>query len=266
MRRPTALLGLLGLLALPAAVPGPCAAQEAPPLPDNPLAGRLLFEDKSCVLCHGITGDVHGVGPDLGRGAFGGSFLELGAGLWNHVPGMSVSLEDALLPWPKLSARETTSLTAFLYFIDYLGRPGEAAAGRRVFQSKGCAECHELERDGGSAPDLAGLNRFASPLYIAQAVWNHGPAMFETMRLAGVATPSFAAGDLADLSAFVRQTARGGTQERMLVAPGNPNQGRELFQSKGCPMCHGRNARGDGGPDLTRSDLHRSAEAIAGSM
>ena len=51
---------------------------------------------------------------------------------------------------------------------------------------------------------------------------------------------------LADLSAFVRQTSRGGPQERMLVAPGNPNRGRELFRSRGCPICHGRDARGDG--------------------
>jgi mono/diheme cytochrome c family protein len=263
MRRLAARLGLLALVAVPAV----SVAQEPPPLPDNPLAGRLLFEDKNCVLCHGIAGDVHGVGPDLGRGAFGGSFLDLGAGLWNHVPGMSVSLDDARLAWPELTAKEVGSLTAFLYFIDYLGRPGEATAGRRVFRSEGCGECHSLEGAGdGPAPDLARLNRFASPLYIAQAIWNHGPAMFETMRLAGVATPEFAAGDLADLSAFVRQTARGGPQERMLVAPGNPNRGRELFGSRGCPLCHGPDARGDGGPDLTQSDLHRSAEAIAGSM
>jgi cytochrome c2 len=262
-----ALLVLTGLACLLAVAAGPAAAQEPPPLPDNPLAGRLLFEQKRCVLCHGIAGDVQGVGPDLGRGAFGGSIHDLGAGLWNHEPGMSVSLEDARLPWPELTAREVGSLTSFLYFIDYLGRPGQAAAGREVFRSKGCIECHELEPGRhGSAPDLAGLNRFASPLYIAQAIWNHGPAMFATMRMAGVRTPDFAAGDLADLSDFVRQTAHGGPQERMLVAPGNPNHGRELFQSRGCPLCHGRDARGGEGPDLTQADLHRSAEAIAGSM
>jgi mono/diheme cytochrome c family protein len=257
----------LVLLALAAAVAAAAIAQAPPELPDNPLAGRLLFEEKSCVLCHGIAGDVPGVGPDLGRGAFSGSFLDLGAGLWNHVPGMSVSLEDARLPWPDLSAGEVGSLTSFLYFIDYLGRPGEAAAGRRVYRSKGCAECHALEDDrGGSGPALAGLKRFASPLYVAQAIWNHGPAMFETMRMAGVRTPEFAEGDLADLSAYVRQAAPAGPQQRVMVAPGNPNQGRELFQSKGCPICHGRDARGGVGPDLTEADLHRSAEAIAGSM
>ena len=246
---------------------GGALAQQPPSLPDNPLAGRLLFEQKSCVLCHGIAGDIDGVGPDLGRGAFSGSFLDLGAGLWNHVPGMSVSLEDARLAWPDLSAREISSLTAFLYFIDYLGRPGQATAGRRIYRSKGCTECHTLEGGRGrAAPDLASLTHFASPLYIAQAIWNHGPAMFRSMRQAGVATPELAEGDLADLSAYVRQAAPAGPQQRVLVAPGNPNQGRELFQVRGCPICHGRDARGGAGPDLTEADLHRSAEAIAGSM
>ena len=255
------------LFALTAAVASGAASQTPPPLPDNPLAGRLLFEEKSCVLCHGIAGNVEGVGPDLGRGAFSGSFLDLGAGLWNHVPGMSVSLEDARLGWPDLSAREISSLTAFLYFIDYLGRPGEVAAGRRVYRSKGCSECHTLEGGGGGGgPDLATLTHFASPLYVARAIWNHGPVMFQSMRLAGVRVPEFAEGDLADLSAYVRQAAPSGPQQRVLVAPGNPNQGRQLFQDRGCPICHGQDARGGAGPDLTAADLHRSADAIAGSM
>lgn len=240
---------------------------EAPPLPDNPLAGRLLFESRSCVLCHSLAGDEAGVGPGLGRGAaFSSSFLDLGADLWNHVPGMAVSLDDAHLGWPELTPGEVSELTAFIYFIAYLGRPGDAASGRRLFDGKGCAVCHEAGGGRRGAPDLAELRRFASPLYIAQAIWNHGPEMLESIGLAGMRAPGFAEGDLADLSAFLRQAAAAGPQERVLVAPGNPNRGGELFRSRGCPLCHGQDARGGQGPDLTRADLHRSAEAIAGTM
>jgi mono/diheme cytochrome c family protein len=239
-------------------------------LPNDPLEGRLLFENRNCVQCHGIAGNTPGVGPDLGHAAFGGSLLDLGAALWNHVPGMSVSFKDAKLPWPELSQPEVVELTSFLYFIEYLGRPGDAAAGKTAFRAKGCQECHELSGLGGQrgpGPDLDGLESFASPLFVAQAIWNHGPEMFETIRSAGMAVPSFDEGDLANLSAYFRQVTAEGPAERALLAPGNPNHGRELFRNRGCALCHGKNATGGGdGPDLTRSDLHRSAETIAGLM
>ncbi|MCP4203189.1 MAG: c-type cytochrome [bacterium] len=259
-------LVLLCALALVGASPSDSGAA----LPDDPLEGRLLFENRNCVQCHGIAGNTPGVGPDLGHEAFGGSLLDLGAALWNHVPGMSVSFEDAKLPWPELSQTEVVELTSFLYFIEYLGQPGDATAGRATFRVQGCQECHELSGFGGRGglgPDLDGLESFASPLFVAQAIWNHGPEMFETIRTAGMAVPSFGEGDLADLSAYFRQATAEGPAERTLLAPGNPNHGRELFRSRGCALCHGRNATGGGdGPDLTRADLHRSAETIAGLM
>ncbi|MFQ5528017.1 MAG: c-type cytochrome [Thermoanaerobaculia bacterium] len=266
MRRKDILTWLVFALALL----GVAFADSGPKVPDDPLAGRELFESRNCIQCHGIAGATPGVGPDLGHTAFGGSFLDLGAALWNHVPGMSVSFADARLPWPELSQPEVVELTSFLYFIEYLGRPGDARAGRTVFRARGCRECHELSGLGGRSglgPDLDGLESFASPLYIAQAIWNHGPEMFETIRGAGLSVASFEEGELADLSAYFRQAAAEGPTERTLLAPGNPNRGRELFRERGCPLCHGTNATGgDGGPDLTDSDLHRSAETIAGIM
>jgi mono/diheme cytochrome c family protein len=237
-------------------------------LPSNPLRGRRLFESKECTSCHGLTGLVAGSGPSLGEGRFGGTFLELGAALWNHAPDMSVTMEVASFEWPALSESEATEILAFLYFIDYLGRPGVADDGRRVFEEGGCASCHVI---GGGAvsigPDLAELGGFASPLSVAQEIWNHGPSMLEGMRQMNIAPPSFRSGDLADLSAFIRQEAGPGVREPLLSAPGDPNLGRSLFAVKGCSSCHRRDARGgSGGPDLAEFDLHRSAEAIAGIM
>jgi len=208
---------------------------------------------------------VSSIGPNLGEGHFSGSFLDLGAALWNHVPGMSVTFEASGLGWPQLSEDEATDLIAFLYFIDYLGRPGVPAAGEALLKAKGCVTCHRIEGRGGTVgPDLTDLQRFASPLYIAQAIWNHGPSMFEVMRRRGMAAPTFEVGDLADLSAYFRQRAKPGPQELLLLAPGNPNRGREVFEEKRCSYCHGGGRRG--APDLSRADLHRSAEGIASSM
>lgn len=247
---------------------GSPAAASGPALSDNPLAGRLLFESKGCHQCHGLAGATEGVGPNLGEGRFGGSFLDLGAALWDHVPGMRVAFEDTGVEWPTLTPSEAAELIGFLYFIDYLGRPGDASVGEEVFEARGCAACHTLGAGRPKiGPDLSELQRFASPLFIARSIWNHGPSMFETMQAQGVRPPEFEQGDLADLSAFVRQRARSGPQERVLLAPGNPNAGHELFRSRGCAGCHGGDGHGGGeGPDLTRVGLHRSAEGIAGTM
>lgn len=250
-----------GLAALPAAAAGPALA-------DNPLEGRLLFESKGCHQCHGVAGSGEGIGPNLGEGRFSGSFLDLGAALWDHVPGMGVAFEASGVDWPTLTPDEASQLIGFLYFIDYLGRPGDVQAGEEIFRTQGCAACHTLgEGRPKVGPDLSQLRRFASPLFIAEAIWNHGPTMFETMRARDVRPPHFEEGDLADLSAFIRQRARPGPQERVLLTPGNPNQGRELFRARGCAGCHGDSGHGGGeGPDLSRVGLHRSAEGIAGTM
>ncbi len=237
-------------------------------LPSNPFRGRRLFESKECTHCHVLAGLGAGSGPSLGEGRFGGTFLELGAALWNHAPDMSVTMEVAGFEWPQLTDTDATEILAFLYFIDYLGRPGVADDGRRLFEGGGCASCHVI---GGGAvsigPDLAELGRFASPLSVAQEIWNHGPSMLEGMRQMNIAPPSFRDGDLADLSAFIRQEAGPGVREPLLSAPGDPNSGRDLFAAKDCSRCHGGDARGgSGGPDLAEFDLHRSAEAIAGMM
>jgi len=243
------------------------SAMSAPSLPDNPLDGRFVFENKRCHACHGVAGGEHAIAPRLAESSFDGSFLDLGAALWNHVPGMSVSLEASGLPWPELSEREAASLVAFLYFVDYLGRPGDPQEGAEVFSARGCSACHSAGGgDRGVGPDLADLTRFPSPLFVAQATWNHGPAMFATMQRRGIDPPNFEEGDLADLSAFIRQKAPPGPRERVLLAPGNPNEGRKLFTAKGCASCHGKDARGGEGPDLTAVDLHRSADGIAGTM
>lgn len=257
--------GLAASLVALVAAGGAGQPAEAPALPDNPLHGRLLFEGKHCNQCHGLAGGWSGVGPSLGEGRFRGSFLDLGAEMWNHVPGMSVQFEGKELAWPQVTEAEALELTAFLYFIDYLGRPGDAAAGRRVFASRGCPTCHAVGGKGGTTgPNLANLTGFASPLFVAQAIWNHGPSMLGSMHRAGIAPPVLKEGDLGDLSAFIRQAAEGGPREQVLLSPGNPNRGRTVYETRGCRDCHA--LHGQSGPDLRRSDLHRSAEAIAATM
>ncbi len=242
--------------------------RDAPALPDNPLHGRLLFEAKHCNQCHGIGTEGPGTGPNLGEGRFRGTFLDLGAALWNHVPGMSVRFAGRDLSWPQLSADEALDLVTFLYAIEYLGRPGDPQTGKAAFARQGCGACHAIGGRGGAVgPDLVQLNRFASPLFVAQAIWNHGPAMLKSMARRNVTPPVLGEGDIADLSAYIRQLAAAGTQERVLLAPGNPNHGRAVFAAERCVACHSVHGQGGtDGPDLGEADLHRAAETIAGRM
>jgi len=238
-------------------------------IPDNPLQGLELFQVKGCIQCHAIGAGGPHIGPNLADSLFDGTFLDLGAALWNHVPGMSVTFDVTRQEWPLLSEDEATSLLSFLYFMEYLGQPGDPQAGERIFRgSGGCGSCHVIGGgDRTAGPDLARLSTFASPLYVAQEIWNHGPAMLATMSQLGVAPPTFGERDLANLSAYIRQQAGPGLQRPLLMTPGNPNSGRRIFAAKGCSTCHGANARGGGGgPDLSRFPLRQSAEAIAGLM
>ncbi len=238
-------------------------------IPDNPLSGLRLFESKGCVECHSVGTAASHLGPSLSEEVFDGTFLDLGAALWDHVPGMSVTFEVTGREWPMLTEEETTQLLSFLYFIDYLGQPGDPLEGERLFKGAGgCSSCHVIGGGENSAgPDLGALSVFASPLYVAQEIWNHGPVMLETMRQVGVTPPTFGSQDLADISAFIRQQSDPGLRDRSLLTPGNPNRGREVFTSKGCVACHGTDARGGaGGPDLAAYPLHQPAEAIVGLM
>lgn len=260
------LLALVLLLCAPSLRAEP--AEAALRLPPDPLAGRTLFETKRCLGCHGIGGAGARVGQRLDEGGFGGTFLEFGAAMWNHVPTMSAAFESNGIPWPELTAPEANRLIEFLYFIDYLGRPGEADRGRSLFQDKGCNGCHSVGGPvDGNVSDLGDLPQYASPLYVAERIWNHGPAMLESMLSSNIPPPRFEDGDLADISAYIRRESLTSHQKPLLARPGNPYMGRELFRRLGCARCHGDDARGgDGGPDLTGFDLRSSAESIAGRM
>jgi mono/diheme cytochrome c family protein len=58
-------------------------------LPQNPLKGRLVFEEKGCIECHAIGGYGGTAGPDLSREEYHGSTLDLASIIWNHAPQMN---------------------------------------------------------------------------------------------------------------------------------------------------------------------------------
>lgn len=277
-----AVLGLLALglaAALGAESPAP-AAREAKTvrlsveLPDNPAAGAKLFAEKSCVRCHSLGGEQSRVGPDLGRIHLTGTVLDIAGAFWNHSPVMREKMRDLKIPAPAMTSREMADLVAFLtayrYYLTELGQPGDPAQGSKVFTAKGCARCHGGKEDFTKpGPSLERYRGRFSPVYLAQAMWNHGPEMAKLMKGQSIPWPKFAGSEMGDLLAYL-QAGNGGTSaQRVYFEPGSPRRGRELFAAKRCDACHAVGGKGgSGGPDLgTRGrELVGSVSAVAGVM
>jgi mono/diheme cytochrome c family protein len=169
---------------------------------------------------------------------------------------------------PQLTPREAGDVIGFLYTLNYFDPPGDAAAGRRLFTEKKCVVCHQVGGTGGAVgPKLDALKQFASPMYLASAMWNHGPAMAEAMKAQGIERPTLTARELRDLSAFLAP-ATGRPQEGPLyVLPGRPELGRALFSDKGCIQCHkAGGAGGTVGPDLVAMAVRRSPVEFAAAI
>jgi mono/diheme cytochrome c family protein len=234
-------------------------------LPGNPLDGSRLFSEKGCLGCHSVYGVGGVAGPELGQGILKRPLLDIAGVMWNHSPGMVHLFQEMRTALPQFKPAEMASLLSFLYYLGSLDPPGDAATGARLFREKRCQTCHSLGGKGGThGPKLDGYGRYASPLFLTAALWNHGKAMAGVMEAIHVPRPTFEKNDIADLLAYIRTTA--GSVERIYVRPGNPQIGEKLFAQKRCAQCHTPNAQGTRiGPDL-RTKLKGSLIGIAGAM
>ncbi|NIM12608.1 MAG: c-type cytochrome [Candidatus Aminicenantes bacterium] len=237
-------------------------------IPANPLSGRIVFEKKGCIDCHSIDVFLEKTGPDLGREKVFGSFYDLGSRLWNHAPRMAVQTDFLKKEWPTMSIDELNKLISYLFFLRYLGEPGDAARGKKLLKSKTCLNCHRIGKEGASRGiSLDQLTEYASPLYTAQVIWNHGPAMKKEMTARGIKPPTFGDKDITDISAYLREYSRGQFAKRRYMSPGNPKTGATLFEEKGCSKCHSiLPDQPSKGAQLDKMKLHRSVTAIAAAM
>lgn len=235
-------------------------------LPSNPLGGRIVFEEKGCIVCHSISGYGGNIGPDLSRQKYYGSFLQLGSIIWNHIPNMNRKFRELKMERPQFSETEMLDLIDFIYYLRYLGEPGSVSNGKKLLSTKGCISCHKFAGKGGTvAPDFTILSEYSSPVYLAQAIWNHGPLMQKKMNELKIEYPSFSGDEISDITAYIRQATLSSAEFRL--SPGNPSKGKIIFQQKGCSNCHQVNSEGKTtGPNLSELKLNYSVTEIAGQM
>ena len=255
----------LGLLV---ALAGPALAQSLFGATQDPLAGSRVFGARGCVKCHAVNGVGGKVGPDLGRVQRPNSFFDLAAALWNHAPRMADRMRQQGVARPRLDAREMGDLVAFLFTLDYFDPRGDVDAGRRLFTEKRCVVCHQVGGTGGVVgPNLDALRQYASPIYLAAQMWNHGPQMAAVMAARKIPRPSFKDAELRDLIAYIGAASPVIAQGPLYVLPGRAGRGRALFAQKRCAECH--SAAGQGGtlgPDLAERSVTLSLTQFASAM
>jgi cytochrome c2 len=234
----------------------------------DPLAGSRVFGTKGCIKCHAVNGVGGTIGPDLGRVARPHSFFDLATAMWNHLPRMTERMRQLGIARPTLDAREAGDLIAFLYTLNYFDPPGNPATGRQLFTAKRCVVCHQVDGIGGVVgPNLDHLAQFGSPIFVASAMWNHGPRMSEAMRARRIERPTFTGHELRDLIAFLAPGSAATSEGPLYVLPGRADEGRRLFAVKRCQECHAVGGQGGHvGPDLTERGVRRSLLEFAAAM
>jgi len=237
-------------------------------LPADPLEGEVQFIDKNCERCHSIEGHGGAFGPDLARSDFNRSLLDILSMMWNHSPQMHDMMNDLNIGYPEFSEQELAGLAAYLYFLAYFDRPGDIAEGRKTFSDKKCSTCHRMGGIGHRiGTDLSSIKKYVSPIFLAQEMWDHGPAIKEKMDELKVSWPHFEGEEISNLMAFLRDASTDTTSVRFFMQPGNPQIGEKLFHEKKCTTCHLVFGTGNKvGPDLTQSTFHKSVTSIAAIM
>jgi len=212
---------------------GQTMAQSPVSVAQNPLAGSRVFGAKGCVKCHAVDGVGGTLGPDLGRNPLYRSFFDFAAAMWNHLPTMAERMRQLEISRPHLDPWETGDLMAFLFTRHYFDSPGNPQDGRRLFFTKQCVVCHQVGSVGGVlGPSLDFLQQSGSPIFVATAMWNHGPTMTEAMRVGQITRPTFTAVELRDLIAYFMSVSPTATQGPRYVLPGQPAGGSQLFVEK----------------------------------
>jgi mono/diheme cytochrome c family protein len=234
--------------------------------PQDPLAGSRILGAKGCVKCHAVAG-VGGQGaPDLGRVPRPRSFPEFASAMWNHLlPDMAERIRRLGITRAHLNPREAGDLIGFLWSVNYFDRIGNVEIGRRLFSEKKCVACHQVGGSGGVVgPNLDHLTHHGSWIFVASAMWNHGPAMAQAMRARGIQRPTFTESELLDLVAFLKSASPLPSEGPAHVLPGSAEEGQKLFVEKSCVECHGPGGRGGPlGPVLAERRVPRSFTRFA---
>jgi cytochrome c2 len=178
--------------------------------PGDPAEGKQLFSQKGCAQCHATQGTGKTKGANLGvqKKDFPPTIGQFASLMWNHFPQMFDEMQKANIKIPELSAKDIANITAYLFSIRYFDPIGDRVSGKKLFQEKRCNICHNIREDAGGkkeGPNLAKLKGIVSPIYMATALWNHGPKMIAIMKERNIKWRKITDKELIDLVAYFNE-------------------------------------------------------------
>ncbi len=219
-------------------------------IPDAPqlMRGQTVFDDSGCIGCHKLHGTGGLIGPELDRvGAHRSPEW-----LIKHFKNPAAATPGSAMPPIKAGEADLEALT--LYVLSFTGEPLSAyyvsmktipgvPAGRRLFQNKGCADCHSLGGKGGNlGPALDQVAKRHPPEWIV-AHFRNPQAMTP-----GSLMPQFdfSEQETRALTEFLLSLSDtnviGFIKTPALMAP--PERGKAVYRKYGCAGCHGSEGQG----------------------
>ncbi len=205
--------------------------------PGDAGRGKRAFESLGCAGCHDLK--------SAAQWAALADPIALADAMWNHRAQMQTAAASKGIALPQLSAQDLTDM--LVYLRNQPGsQPGSqpgtreetgvfriaaAGAGDAVFQSSGCAKCHQ------SVDALAMSVQGKTLTEIAAEMWNHAPRM----AAAGAPLIQLTPDQMRDLvSSF--------WAAKFFQDAGHASAGSRVFASKNCTVCH--NDAASGAPHL----------------
>jgi len=182
--------------------------------------GKRLFERDGCAGCHQLpVSQWQGLTDPIA----------LIDAMWNHRSQMLAATASKGVRFPLLGAQDLTDM--LVYLRNQSGnQPGAQAGvfhieapgvGDAVFQSAGCAKCHQTV--AALANDVQG----ETLTEIAAEMWNHAPRMAATGTPATNLTP-----------AQIRDLVGSFWAAKFFEDSGRPAPGSRVFVAKNCAVCH----------------------------
>ncbi len=215
--------------------------------PGDRERGAKLFQVRQCNRCHGVAG---GNAPTLSQLASTDDLVVWTQRLWNHASIMQSRMKEIGITWPRFEGNDLRDLFAYVRQDGRDSHHSIATAdpdrGWRVFQEKGCIECHGISRGSEHVAADFGPSRDLPPTYsqFAASMLNHFPTMQHAIAAKGAQPVTFGEGEMADVTVFLYSL-------HYLEPSGSPQVGGSVFGWRGCAQCHGKDAEGTrAGPAL----------------
>lgn len=174
-------------------------------LPADARRGWKVFRSKSCIACHSVSGEGGHVGPELGpKRPLPPSIVQFAGLMWNHSPEMWRLMKAQGIPRPSFEGREMADLIAFLYSLRYFEPWSSPQAGKILFARRGCSHCHGADAEGTArGPAVRRRGQPFNSIVLAEALWRHGPKMYQKAQTLSIPWPALMESDIGDLVVFL---------------------------------------------------------------